>query len=105
MASDMAQLPVTADNIQQAVRLMYGQANPNPEATQAASRWLTAAKASPQAWDFLWVLLMPDKVSHCDPLSPHVGTHSQDAVANEEFDFFRLCLDELSLDPGITLFT
>ena len=73
MASDMAQLPVTADNIQQAIRLMYGQANPNPEATQAASRWLTAAKASPQAWDFLWVLLMPDKVSRGRPHSPHTA--------------------------------
>ena len=66
MASDLGQLPVTADNIQEAIRLMYGQANPNPEATQAASRWLTAAKASPQAWDFLWMLLTPDKVSRVD---------------------------------------
>ncbi|XP_043203803.1 importin-13-like isoform X2 [Amphibalanus amphitrite] len=61
MASSLGQLPVTADNVQEAIRLMYGQSNPDPAATQAASRWLSAAKASPQAWDFLWVLLMPDK--------------------------------------------
>ncbi|KAF0307136.1 Importin-13 [Amphibalanus amphitrite] len=65
MASSLGQLPVTADNVQEAIRLMYGQSNPDPAATQAASRWLSAAKASPQAWDFLWVLLMPDKCPKC----------------------------------------
>ena len=63
MASSPGQLPVTVDNIQEAIRLMYGQTNPDPAATQAASRWLSAAKTSPEAWDFLWMLLMPDKVS------------------------------------------
>ncbi|XP_037091028.1 importin-13-like [Pollicipes pollicipes] len=61
MASELGQLPVTLANVREAIRQLYGSAN--PEAMQAASRWLTDAKVSPQAWDFAWELLTSDKSS------------------------------------------
>lgn len=49
--------------------------DPNIENKNLAQKWLMQAQVSPQAWQFCWALLSPDKVQ-CTNTNPHMNTHT-----------------------------
>ncbi|KAF7690146.1 hypothetical protein HF521_011950 [Silurus meridionalis] len=50
----------TVENVEKALHQLYY--DPNIENKNLAQKWLMQAQISPQAWQFCWVLLSPDKV-------------------------------------------
>ncbi|TSN30182.1 Importin-13 [Bagarius yarrelli] len=50
----------TVDNVEKALHQLYY--DPNIENKNLAQKWLMQAQISPQAWQFCWALLSPDKV-------------------------------------------
>ncbi|RXM31433.1 hypothetical protein EOD39_7010 [Acipenser ruthenus] len=53
-------LDFTVENVEKALHQLYY--DPNIENKNLAQKWLMQAQVSPQAWQFSWVLLSPDKV-------------------------------------------
>ncbi|XP_066548445.1 importin-13 [Amia ocellicauda] len=53
-------LEFTVENVEKALHQLYY--DPNIENKNLAQKWLMQAQVSPQAWQFCWVLLSPDKV-------------------------------------------
>ncbi|XP_041133806.1 importin-13-like isoform X4 [Polyodon spathula] len=53
-------LDFTVENVEKALHQLYY--DPNIENKNLAQKWLMQAQVSPQAWQFSWVLLCPDKV-------------------------------------------
>jgi len=59
-----AQAPeLTSENVERAVLQFYqtSAATCSPEMLQETHKWLTLAQLSPQAWNFCWDLITPDK--------------------------------------------
>uniref|UniRef100_A0A672TA16 Importin-13 n=1 Tax=Sinocyclocheilus grahami TaxID=75366 RepID=A0A672TA16_SINGR len=50
----------TVENVEKALHQLYY--DPNIENKNLAQKWLMQAQVSPQAWQFCWVLLRPEKV-------------------------------------------
>ncbi|KAM9480508.1 importin-13 isoform 3-T3 [Salvelinus alpinus] len=50
----------TVENVEKALHQLYY--DPNIENKNLAQKWLMQAQVSPQAWQFCWALLSPDKV-------------------------------------------
>ncbi|CDQ77859.1 unnamed protein product [Oncorhynchus mykiss] len=50
----------TVENVEKALHQLYY--DPNIENKNLAQKWLMQAQVSPQAWQFCWALLCPDKV-------------------------------------------
>ncbi|KAM7388497.1 hypothetical protein PAMP_024667 [Pampus punctatissimus] len=53
-------LDFTVENVEKALHQLYY--DPNIENKNLAQKWLMQAQVSPQAWQFCWALLSPDKV-------------------------------------------
>ncbi|XP_071058948.1 importin-13-like isoform X3 [Pseudochaenichthys georgianus] len=53
-------LDFTVENVEKALHQLYY--DPNIENKNLAQKWLMQAQVSPQAWQFCWSLLSPDKV-------------------------------------------
>nr|XP_015211479.1 PREDICTED: importin-13 [Lepisosteus oculatus] len=53
-------LEFTVENVEKALHQLYY--DPNIENKNLAQKWLMQAQVSPQAWQFCWVLLSPEKV-------------------------------------------
>uniref|UniRef100_A0A3Q2TWA6 Importin-13 n=1 Tax=Fundulus heteroclitus TaxID=8078 RepID=A0A3Q2TWA6_FUNHE len=60
IASTPDALDFTVDNVEKALHQLYY--DPNIENKNLAQKWLMQAQVSPQAWQFCWALLSPDKV-------------------------------------------
>lgn len=56
MAGALAGIELNAANVEQAVLQFY-----QSSATQETHQWLTLAQISPQAWNFSWELIQPEK--------------------------------------------
>ncbi|KPP75383.1 importin-13-like, partial [Scleropages formosus] len=53
-------LDFTVENVEKALHQLYY--DPNIDNKNLAQKWLMQAQVSPQAWQFCWALLSPDKV-------------------------------------------
>ncbi|XP_075876883.1 importin-13-like [Nelusetta ayraudi] len=54
------ELELTVENVESALYQLYF--DPDMQHKNVAQKWLTLAQASPQAWNFCWALLGPDKL-------------------------------------------
>ncbi|CAB1326473.1 unnamed protein product [Coregonus sp. 'balchen'] len=57
---DLVSLELTVENVETALQQLYY--DPDMEHKNVAQKWLTQAQTSPQAWQFCWPLLSPDKL-------------------------------------------
>lgn len=48
--------------------------DPDIENKNLAQKWLMQAQVSPQAWQFCWALLSPEKVERCAQTPQHLNT-------------------------------
>lgn len=75
--------------------LLYFQAlhqlyyDPNIENKNLAQKWLMQAQVSPQAWQFCWALLSPDKVQ-CTHKHLHGHTHTEKALIHPLYHLLQV---------------
>ncbi|XP_019752676.1 importin-13 isoform X1 [Hippocampus comes] len=60
IANTQDALDFTVENVEKALHQLYY--DPNIDNKNLAQKWLMQAQVSPQAWQFCWALLSPDKV-------------------------------------------